>query len=206
MAWQEISYSISEENNKTEVYISGLKAFGYVISICCSIILPLIKCIFPIFIGSAFAEAANFVPYYYLYIYFFMINGFMYNVLSAENETNKLFAGKLVGTVVLLLLICLLLPKLEIIAIPVSIVLASAVEYSFLRVYLHRKHNIKFFNHSLIISIIMYLLGCMVYVKFDIVSNGIWLLFAFAITIFVIYLQNKKIVKAVLKTTIHKKA
>lgn len=198
LAWQEISYStISKNENKTHVYVRGLELFGCVIGIGCSVILPTIKILFPFLIGSAYNDAANLVPYYYLYIYYYMINGFLYNVLSAENKTNMLFVGKLVGTVVLLGLIFVLLQSLDIIAIPLSIVIASIIEYAFLRIYMRNKCDIKYVNYSAIATGILYFIGCYVYLSFGLIGNTLWLMIALILSCGVSYFTNKKFINHV---------
>ena len=199
LAWQEIAYStISKYENKTHAYARGLELFGCVVGIGCSIILPIIKILFPFLIGSAYAKAADLVPYYYLYIYYYMINGFLYNILSAENKTNMLFVGKFIGTVVLLGLIYALLSLLDIVAIPLSIVIASIIEYIFLRVYITNKCDIRYINCSSIITVVLYFIGCYVYLSFGIIANAIWLIIALMLSFGVSYFTNKGFINQVI--------
>lgn len=198
LAWQEVSYSLSESDNKTYVYTKGLWLFGFVIAIACVAIVPLIKIVFPLLIGPAYSEAAKYVPYYYLYVYFFMINGFLYNVFSAENKTTMLFVGKLIGTAVLISLIYILLPRLNVIAIPISVVAASFLEYVFLRLYAMLKFKIKFFNYSLILTVVLYAVGCFLYWKCGLVENIAWLFISVAIASVVAFLFNRSFIKNLL--------
>ena len=205
LAWQEMSYSISEENNKTHVFVRGLELFGYVMAICSACILPLIKFVFPIVIATEYYDAENYVPYYYLYIYFFMMNGFMYNILAAENKTTMLFVGKLIGTIVLMGLMFVLLPYFNILSVPISIVVASIFEYVFLRLYTGLKYSIKYFNYSLIIALVFYFAGCFIFIKFDRIINLLWLVVCFVLTSFLAYLINRRFVNGILSSVRRKK-
>ena len=139
LAWQEITYSIYQDQNKKDVYRIGLDVFQYMAMLGTLLLLPLVKLLFPVFIGSEYSAANAYVPAYYSTVFFTAVSGFLYNTLAAEKITVFHPVTKLVSAAVNLILMYTLIGKIGIYAVILGAVASSAVEVFLLSFIIKKK-------------------------------------------------------------------
>ncbi|MCI8380791.1 MAG: hypothetical protein HFI07_03230 [Lachnospiraceae bacterium] len=164
MSWQEMTYSLSEESDRKKVYGKGLSVLTEIVLVGTLLLLPVLKIIFPIFIGSGYSDAAVYIPAYYSTVYFSSIAGFIYNTLTAENITVFHPITKLITAVINLLLIYTLIDKLGIFAIIIAAVISGMAEMSVLMIVAAKKIYIPVdFAHTALF-IILYIAESVIYI------------------------------------------
>lgn len=176
LAWQEISYSIAGNQDKKTVYRNGLQIFSDLAMIGTLLLLPLVKVLFPYFIGEEFASANAYVPFYYVTVYFTSLSGFLYNTLAAEKITvfhpiTKLFSGA-----ANMLFLYLLIGRIEIYAVVVGAVVGAVVEMLLMLVLIRKKIGVGMKYYMILVFVALYAVGAVVYASFGIGINMLYML------------------------------
>lgn len=176
MSWQEMTYSLSEKMDRKKVYGKGLSVLTEIVLIGTLLLLPVLKIIFPIFIGSQYSGAAVYIPAYYSTVYFSSVAGFIYNTLTAENITVFHPITKLITAIINLTLIYTLIDSLGIFAIIIAAVVSGMAEMSVLMIVAAKKIQvpIDFIHTALFIA--LYIAESVIYITFGTLINALLLL------------------------------
>lgn len=176
MAWQEMTYSLSSDMDKSKVYGKGLNALTEIVLAGTLILLPLVKIIFPVFIGNQYSEADIYIPAYYSTVYFSSIVGFLYNTLTAENITIFHPITKFITAIINLSLIYTLIGRLGIFAIIIAAVVSGMAEMLILMVVSAKKIHIPIDRIHMILFIVLYGIESVLYSRFGILVNALLLI------------------------------
>lgn len=175
MSWQEMTYSLSEDTERVKIYGKGLSVLTEIVLVGTLLLLPILKIIFPIFIGSQYSEAAIYIPAYYSTVYFSSIAGFIYNTLTAENITIFHPITKLITAIVNLFLIYSLINSLGIFAIIIAAVVSGTVEMLVLMIVAAKKIHVPVdFIHTALF-VVFYLIESFLYLMFGTLVNTLLL-------------------------------
>jgi O-antigen/teichoic acid export membrane protein len=198
LAWQEITYSLSDNQDKKETYTNGLNVFMDISMVGTLALLPLVKIVFPYFIGAEFAASSAYVPAYYSTVFFTAISGFQYNTLAAENITIFHPITKLVSAAVNLTIMYTMIGTIGIYAVIIGAVASAAVEAFVLTVVMRKKIGLRFGFYKVFLFAVCYLLGCVLYNNFGVGVNAVYMVLMIFLGIAYFLLSNRHMVKAVL--------
>ena len=137
-AWVELTFSLGDGEEKDKIYnyamrvVTGLSLF-LVLGM-----LPAIHIVYPWLVGEAYMDSFNLIPIYYYSLGFTIINGFLTNILRAENDAKTGLYGKMVACVFSIGALLLLIPRIGLQAAGVAMSLGALIEYIFLSVAVRR--------------------------------------------------------------------
>lgn len=198
LAWQEITYSISHNQEKKETYANGLNVFMDISLVGTLVLLPLVKIVFPYFIGAEFAASSAYVPAYYSTVFFTAVSGFMYNTLAAENITIFHPITKVISATINMTVLYTLIGTLGIYAVIIGAVVSAAVEVFVLTVVIRKKIGLRFGFYKVILFAACYLVGCVFYNNFGVGVNAGYMVLMIFLGIAYFLFSNRHMVKAVL--------
>ena len=141
-AWVELTFSLGADEEKDKIYnyamnvVTGLSLF-LVLGM-----LPAIHIVYPWLVSAEYSASFDLIPIYYYSLGFTIINGFLTNILRAENDTRTGLYGKIVACVFSIGSLVLLIPYIGLQAVGVAMSLGAIVEYVFLSLVL-RKFRIR---------------------------------------------------------------
>lgn len=200
LAWQELTFSISGDQNKQTVYGNGLNIFQSAAMLGTLTLLPLTKIAFPLFIGEGYAAAQSYIPAYYSTVYFTSLSGFLYNTLAAERLTIAHPITRLVSATINMILMYSLIHKLGIYAVIIGAVCSSAAEVLVLCLILKKKVNLFVDLKRILLFCALYIALALIYVACDKWINGIAALVVLLVGTAHFLYEQKAMVSAILKS------
>ncbi|MGQ7318902.1 lipopolysaccharide biosynthesis protein [Streptococcus suis] len=149
-AWNEIAYSISNDNNRNSRYSVMLDMLFKFIILGSSVLLLLIKWVFPIIIDGSYNGAGFIIPITLFGVAANSIAGFIGTIFSSEKKTTWTFWSTIIASCANILLSLLLTKKYGLIgaslSLSISFIILSVIRFIILRI-----------NFNVIISVKQYL-------------------------------------------------
>lgn len=176
LAWQELTFSRSEDESRFKLYEQGLGVIEDALIVSTLLIIPFVKIIAPFFIGEAYIGSLEYVPYYYLTIYFTSISGFLYNTLAAEKITVYHPIVKFFSAIVYLGVMYMFINIIAIYAVIWGAILASIVEWGLLLLVCKKKINMSSAILPLGGFTFIYCIGAFIFIKYSLFINVIYMI------------------------------
>lgn len=176
LAWQELTFSQSEDKSRFVLYKQGLGIIEDVLIISTLAIIPLVKIIAPFFIGEAYSGALEYVPFYYVTIYFTSISGFLYNTLAAEKITVYHPLVKFFAAIAYLGIMYLFIKTIGIYAVIWGAVLSGLIEWGLLLIVCKKRIQLGITLTPFICFSVMYCIGSLVFIKCSPLVNGLYMI------------------------------
>lgn len=198
LAWQEITFSQSENSSRVTLYNKGMKLISEGVLISTLAIIPFTKLISPFFIGVMYYDATVYIPLYYITIYFTSISGFYYNTLAAENITIFHPIAKFFAAISNLLIIYLFIDKIGIYAIIVGAIICSIVEWCVLLCISIKKLHMELYIMQTIVFLIIYCIGTYIFYQNNIM-NFIYLILLVLSGVLYLCKSNQDIYQSLIK-------
>lgn len=109
-AWQDMSFSASNEKKSTELYSNASKKYLLFLSSCLCVALPALWIAFPVFVKGEYVTAINYVPLFLIVAVASGISAFVGNIFYAIKSTKIISSSTLVSGVVT---VCLAFPLIK---------------------------------------------------------------------------------------------
>jgi len=193
-AWTELTFSLGDDEDKAKIYNSAMKIVTRLSLFLVLGMLPAIHVVFPYLIGTEYSDAFALIPIYYFSLGFTIINGFLTNILRAENDTKTGLIGKIIACVFSLASLVLLIKPLGLQAAGISMTLGAIVEYICLSVAL-RKFKIKIYPISLLVFTVCYVVASLAFYSSTILYSCI----VFGVVAIAFIVMNKNFVVTTVK-------
>lgn len=198
LAWQEITYSQTDKSDRELLYGKGLRLIYDGVILSTLAIIPFLKIVSPIFIGDMYIDSLEYIPYYYITIFFTSVSGFYYNTLAAENITVYHPIAKFFAAGANLAVIYSLIDFYDIYAIIIGAIICSVVEWAVLLIVARKKLNLSQNITPTLLFLIIYLIGGIVF-KLSYMYNLLYLILLIIVGGFYFYYSNKDLVMSFLK-------
>lgn len=176
LAWQELTFSNSDDTKRYKLYNQGLSIIEDTLIVSTLLIIPFVKIIAPVFIGEAYLGSLEYVPFYYITIYFTSISGFLYNTLAAERITIFHPIVKFFAAIAYLGLMYFFIQKIGIYAVIWGAILSGIIEWGLLLIICKKKINISIAFVPFLIFTAIYCIGAFVFVNCSVVINMIYMI------------------------------
>jgi len=187
LAWQETAFSISNTNNKNNVYQNGLTVFSRLTSVAIVLSLPLIKITFKYLIGTDYSQAENLIPFFYFSLFLLTMNGFLTNLLTAEKKTKFLFWGKSIGCILNLGGMLLFTQKYGLLSVAVCLLVGNIAEFLVLAIILKKLISFKVDLSSIYFYLLTYIISTVVFLYGNTMLNLIWFIILIILCVFYLY-------------------
>ena len=174
LAWQELTFSQSEDESRFKLYGQGLSVIEDALIISTLLIIPFVKIIAPFFIGEAYLGSLEYVPFYYITIYFTSISGFLYNTLAAEKITIFHPVVKFFAAIAYLGIMYLFIQSIEIYSVIWGAILSGIVEWGLLLMICKNKIHMGITLLPFFSFILIYLIGVYVFINCSLITNVIY--------------------------------
>lgn len=205
LAWQELTFSHSEDESRYRLYEQGLSVIEDALIVSTLLIIPFVKIIAPVFIGEAYLGSLEYVPSYYLTIYFTSISGFLYNTLAAEKITIFHPIVKFFAAIAYLGIMYLMIKSIGVYAVIWGAILSGIVEWGLLLFVCKKKINMSIAFLPFLGFTIVYCFGAVVFINCSILMNAIYMMAVFVIGVYFFYKRHKDVLAPVLERIPHKK-
>lgn len=194
-AWQDLSFSSTEDKNNSKDQISALYSNGSVLYFkflfaSMALILPLLKVIFPVFINSTYGEAINLIPLFIIVSLLSGFSSFLGGTFYAIKETKSVFITTIIGVIVNVGLAFPLIIAFGPNGANISTISAFLVMIIIRVCILKKKIGFDFKIYLLLIFGAWSLLTWFIYTYFGVIEN---ITFIFMSMPFVIYLFRKEL-------------
>lgn len=194
LAWQELTFSQSEDESRFKLYEKGLRVIEDTLIVSTLLIIPFVKLIAPLFIGEAYISSLEYVPYFYITIYFTSISGFLYNTLAAEKITIFHPIVKFFAAIAYLGAMYLLIENFGIYAVILGAVLSGIVEWGLLLYVCKDKIGMSIDYIPFFAFIVAYCVGALVFVECSVVINAIYMVVLLALGAYYFYKQHEDMI------------
>lgn len=199
LAWQELTFSQSEDETRFKLYKQGLSVIEDTLIVSTLLIIPFVKIIAPIFIGEAYLGSLEYVPFFYITIYFTSISGFLYNTLTAEKITIFHPIVKFFSAISYLSIMYLMIERYEIYAVILGAILSGVVEWGLLLFVIKREIKMTIEFIPFLGFTIIYCIGAMVFINCSQIVNGFYMTIVFVLGIFFFSKRHKDILMPICK-------
>jgi len=149
-AWNEMAYLLYNNKNKKLYYNKTVTEIFRFSIIGCSLILMIIRIIFPYIIGQDYVNALNIIP---LLIIGTMANeyaGFLGTIFLANKNSNKLFISTLVSAIINIVGLVILVPKYQLLGAVSALCSAYLIGCIINLIMLYKKEEIRLDKEALI--------------------------------------------------------
>ena len=126
-AWLELAYELAKSSNSAEYYRRVINMLFGVLVFSSSILMLVIKIIFPYFIAPAYKEALEVIPYIVVYASTTSLASFLASIYMSYKKVNIITISSLLSGVVNLLLIVVLIPVVNFHGAMIALAVASIV-------------------------------------------------------------------------------
>ena len=109
-AWQDMSFSASNESKSTELYSTASKKYLLFLSSCLCVALPALWIVFPVLVKGEYTQAINYVPLFLIVAVASGYSAFIGNVFYAIKSTKAISYSTLISGVVT---VCLAVPLIK---------------------------------------------------------------------------------------------
>lgn len=109
-AWQDMSFSASNESKSTELYSTASKKYLLFLSSCLCVALPVLWIVFPVLVKGDYVQAINYVPLFLIVAVASGYSAFIGNIFYAIKSTKAISYSTLVSGVVT---VCFAVPLIK---------------------------------------------------------------------------------------------
>lgn len=120
-AWNELAYSLANDENRSSSYSYAIGILFKLIILGSSVLLLLIKWVFPILINNSYREAELIIPITLIGVAANSISGFIGTIFSSEKKTNWTFWSTIFSSIVNVLLSLFLTKKYGLVGASLSL-------------------------------------------------------------------------------------
>lgn len=202
MAWQELAYSKSAQENDLNVFYStAINSYIKTMGAGLIILIPIIYIVYPIMVNESYGIGKELVPLYLFGTILSTISGFLGNAISAIKKNNLLFWTMLIGSLVNVFSIHVLISIFGLQASNISLALGFFM-ICLSRIYVFKKKiEIKIAYKDIAVLGILFLGTSYLYLYGTWLTNLIMLIFS----LFVLVFMFRKILLNMLQAFIAKK-
>ena len=155
MSWQEISFSVANNEGKKEFYKNGLNKF-YTMIVCVSIlIISGTQVMFDYLVGEKYMEAFYIMPLIYLFTACNSYASFLATQFWAEKNSKITSMTVLVSAVVNIILIQLLIGKFGLLGVTISLFISAIISMILRMILLEKKYKISINKKHILLSVIV---------------------------------------------------
>lgn len=198
LAWQELTFSQSEDDNRFRLYKQGLSVIEDALIVSTLLIIPFVKVISPFFIGEAYLGALEYVPLYYITIYFTSISGFLYNTLAAEKITIFHPTVKFFAAIAYLGVMYLAITHIGIYAVIWGAILSGVIEWLLLLIICRKRIGLKIAYLPFVLFTIVYCLGAIIFSNCSLIVNGIYFIVLLGMGVYFFTVRHKDVLAPII--------
>lgn len=187
LAWQEMSYSKGNDDDRVEYYSHVLKFYNRFIGSGTLLLIPVTFIIFPYLIHGDYGSARDLLPVYYLATFFSTLSSFLGNIFCAEKRTNFIFISATISAVVSVALLYTLMPLIGLHAATISLAVSFLVNDVMRLIILRRNFKFRIDLIFFLSYIPLFAVTALIYHKGNIWMNLGW---AVILTVYVIYMMR----------------
>ncbi len=196
MAWQELSYSKGNDENRVDYYSKFLKYYARFIGGAILFLIPFTSVIYKFFIADAYQMSKTIIPIYYLSTYASTVSTFLGSIYCAEKNTKDLFFSNAIGAVISVSTLFVLIKYLGVHSAPISLFISFGVCVAIRLVQLKKTLDVKVDIKFFAVFFIMFLATTFIYYSDNIWFNTAWLLVCVAFIIFIM----RELIATILKS------
>lgn len=191
LAWQELTFSQSEDSSRFKLYDKGLSIISNSVIVLTLWIVPFVKIIAPFFIGEAYSESLTYIPFFYITLYFTSISGFLYNTLVAEKITIFHPIVRFFSASAYMGCMYLLIDRIGVYAVVLGAVICSVIEWILLMIICHSKIQLRFSLLPFFFFIIIYGVGIVIFKECSKVLNTLYMITVLGVGVAYLYYMHK---------------
>lgn len=174
LAWQEFTFSISKDRDRSKKYNIVLEDFILFVSCGLLFLIPVTKIIFPILIKKDFVNGINIIPLAYLGTFMDSLANFLGSVMCAEKRMKSQLSSTVVGAVITVVFMFATIHTIGIQAASIAMILCFLAVVIIRTISLSSvvklKYNFKYFIHYGL----MFALTSYVFYRFDETVNALF--------------------------------
>ncbi len=141
-AWLELAYDLAKNDNSAGYYRRVINMLFGVLVFGSSVLMLVIKILFPYFIAPAYNEALEIIPYIVVYASANSLASFFATIYMSYKDVNTITASSLIAAGANLLLILILIPALSFHGALISLTVASVLMMLIRGIILIKKYQI----------------------------------------------------------------
>lgn len=172
LAWQELAYSKTEENDETyQFYSNATNLYFKILFIAALGLNACVAIIFPYFVDPSYYPARIVIPIYTLATVFSTLSLFLGNILGAYKQNNIIFLSTLSACIVNVIVVNLFIDDMGLQAATLAMFLGYVVNCLVRGLLLHRCCKLQFDFKQLIYMVPIMLFAIYIYNEYGMISN-----------------------------------
>ena len=194
LAWTENSIFEYKSKDRNDYFSAGLTVFMNILIIISTLMLPVVKIYYDLFISPEYYKSINYIPILLVAMIFNALSSFLGTIYTASKKTSEAFKTTIVAAISNVTLDIILIPRIGIYGYIFSLLISYIVFYITRRISINKLIKVKIINKEYLKYIILYILAV---ITFYLGNNIINFIYAFVYSIIVIYLNINVIKKTI---------
>lgn len=196
LAWQEMSFKagakMSDKEEISQYYTNANMFYIFIMTLCTILIIPAIKIIFPFMVNGEFLSGESILPIAILATLLNIYSSFLTSIFSSIKKNNALFISTIIGAVINILFAHFLVEQYQLIGVTLANLLGFLINVVLRLGILYKLISLKIDMKILAFSLVGIFLSLIVFYRFHLIVNVVWIIALLFIYIFIFTLKLKK--------------